>query len=246
MTKFIRALSAAALASGLALSLAASADAQDAPPPPPGAAAGPDHHWDPAKMQARMAERRQHRQQILHDALGIRGDQEGAWQAFASSTHRPDGQEGRGMRHRDGEGAGERAELTTPQRLDRMAQRMSERQARFAQRSAAIKTFYAALDSRQQKTFDALVMTRMGHGGMGGGMGDWGHDGRRLRPANAASRDLPGPSSPASSGRSKLTFRISHVCLVGAAWVPRLNRGMTAPARPAPSSGARRRRHSFR
>ena len=177
MTQFIRVLSATALAGGLALSLAASAGAQGAPPSPPGAEAGPGHHWDPAKMRQRMDERRQHRQQILHDALGVRADQEAAWQAFTGSMRPPEGKGGPGMRHRDGEGPGERAELTTPQRLDRMAERMSERQARFAQRAAATKSFYAALDPRQQKTFDALVMSRMGHGGMGGGEGGEGRGG---------------------------------------------------------------------
>ncbi len=176
MNKTIRMLSAAALAGSLALSLAASASAQNAPPPPPGAADGQARHWDPAQMRARMEERRQRRQQILHDALGLRADQEGAWQAFMASRRPPDGERGRGMR-RPGEGDGERAELTTPQRLDRMAQRMSEHEARFAQRAAATKAFYAALDPRQQKTFDALVMVRMGHGGMGGWGGHRGHMG---------------------------------------------------------------------
>ncbi|HEY5409288.1 MAG TPA: Spy/CpxP family protein refolding chaperone, partial [Caulobacteraceae bacterium] len=126
------------------------------------------------KMRQHMEERRGRRQQVLHDALGIRADQEGAWQAFAASSHRPDGDRGPGMRHRGGEGDGQQAELTTPQRLDRMAQRMSERQARFAQRAEATKRFYAALDGRQQKTFDALVMARGGGHGMDGG---WGHRG---------------------------------------------------------------------
>ena len=61
---------------------------------------------------------------------------------------------------------GDRAELSTPQRLDRMMERMQERQARFAQRAEAVKRFYASLDPRQQKTFDALAIVR--GGGMGG------------------------------------------------------------------------------
>ncbi len=174
MTKIIRMLSAAALAGGLSLTLAAAASAQDAPPPP-GAQAGA-HHWDPAKMRQHMEERRARHQQMLHDALGLRPDQEGAWQAFIAASGRPDGDRGPGMRHHDGDG--QRAELTTPERLDRMAKRMAERQARFAQRADAVKRLYAALDARQQKTFDALAMSRMGHGGMGRGhMGGWGGHG---------------------------------------------------------------------
>ena len=173
MNKTIRTLSAAALAGGLALTLASAASAQQGAPPQPNAP-GAERHFDRGQMRARFEEHRQHRQQVLHDALGLRADEENAWQAFIASSRRPEGERGPGMRHRDGDG--ERAELTTPQRLDRMAQRMSERQARFAQRAEAVKRFYAVLDGRQQKTFDALIKVRdggMGHMGGGG----WGHHG---------------------------------------------------------------------
>lgn len=168
MTKLNRMLSAAAIAGGLTLSMAAVASAQqDTSPPGPPATAG-QRHWDPAQMRARFEEHRQHRQQVLHDALGLRADQEGAWQTFVASSRPPEGQRGPGMRrHEDGE----KAELSTPQRLDRMQQRMSEHQARFAQRAEAVKRFYGSLDTRQQKTFDALQAAR------GGGMDGWGHRG---------------------------------------------------------------------
>jgi hypothetical protein len=48
------------------------------------------------------------------------------------------------------------APLTTPQRLDRQRERMTERMAQFERRSAAIKRFYGALSPSQQKAFDAL------------------------------------------------------------------------------------------
>lgn len=182
MTKTIRLLSAAALAGGLTFSAIAVAQVQNAPPQsPPGVADG-QRHWDPGKMRARFEERHQHRQQVLHDALGLRADQEGAWQAFLASSRRPEGE--RGMRRHDGDG--ERAELSTPQKLDRMQQRMAERQQRFAQRADAIKRFYAALDGRQQKTFDALIMAR------GGGMGGFGHGGGHHGPM--------GPGGPPPEG----------------------------------------------
>ena len=166
MTNIIRTLSAAALAGGLAITLAASASAQqDRPPPPPGADAGQGQHWDQGQGRDRFEARREQRQKVLHDALGLRADQEGAWQAFITSSHRRDGERGPGMRRRDS-AEGQRVEISTPERLDRMAQRMAERQSRFAQRADAIKRFYAALDPRQQKTFDALLAE--GEGGMGG------------------------------------------------------------------------------
>lgn len=180
MSKTIRMLSAAALAGGLALSLANAAAAQDAPPPPPGAPAGQAHHFDLAKLRARMEERRAHRQQLLHDALGIRPDQEAAWQAFIASRKPPEGERGPGMHRPGGPEQGQQPELTIPERLDKLQARMAERQQRITQRIDATRRLYAALDPRQQKTFDALSQMRRGMGGFGhrhGGMGGWGHRG---------------------------------------------------------------------
>jgi hypothetical protein len=116
-------------------------------------------------MKARFEARRAQRAQLLHDALGLRPDQDAAWQAFLADMRPPEGEAGRHERHRE-PGA---APSTTPERLDRMAQRMSERQARFQHHAEAVKRFYASLDARQQKTFDALMALRGGeHGRMGG------------------------------------------------------------------------------
>jgi hypothetical protein len=173
--KTIRMLSTVAVAGGLSLALAGAGMAQDqgrAPPPPAGAQAGPGGQgFNRDAMRQRMQERRQQRLKEFHDAIGLRPDQEGAWQTLTAALTPPAG-ERRGMeRGRGGEGA----QLTTPQRLDRMAQRMAERQTRFQQRADAIKRFYAVLDARQQKTFDALVGAQLGRGmggmGMGGGRG---------------------------------------------------------------------------
>lgn len=165
MNKTIRRLSVAAVVGGLSVALAGAGYAQDQggpPPPPPGAQMGPGHGWDPAAMRARMEERRAAHERMLHDAIGIRPDQEAAWQAFIGSMKPPEG-ERHGPKGRE-QGPPPQP-LTTPERLDRMAQRMAERQQRFQQHAAAVKAFYAALDPRQQKTFDALVGGR----GMGGG-----------------------------------------------------------------------------
>ena len=155
----------------LALSIASAAGAQPAPPPP-GAArdhAGPDHEAFREHMQAR----RQERLQTLHDALSLRADQESAWQAYVDGMRPPEGREGR-ERVARAEGS---APMTTPERIDRMMQRMSERQAAFSRRAEDIKHFYAALSPAQQRTFDALSRMRMG--GMGGGHGGFGHGGGR-------------------------------------------------------------------
>ena len=115
---------------------------------------------------ARMHDRQEAHAKALHAILNLRPDQEAAFQAFqAAMTPQP----GQHHEHKD-RGAVEA--MTTPQRLDRMADRMAKHQADFQRRAEAIKTFYAALGPEQQRAFDALRMITGGHRGMGhGGMG---------------------------------------------------------------------------
>lgn len=143
---------AAALMAATAGAAAAQAPAQ------PGVDAA--RRLDPEARKAQRAER-------LRAALQLRPDQEPALTAFLNSAKRPD--RARGQRRQ------EMAQLTTPQRLDRMRERMAERQAAFDQRAAATKRFYAQLTPAQQKAFDALRPMDGRHGkggrhGMRGGM----------------------------------------------------------------------------
>jgi hypothetical protein len=111
---------------------------------------------DPAKMAEHHAER-------LRAVLQLRPDQEPALHALVDSmTPAPGAME----RRRDERG--EMRELPTPQRLDRMQAKMSERQAAFARRADAVKRFYAQLTPAQQRAFDAL---HDGPGGLRGGRG---------------------------------------------------------------------------
>jgi protein CpxP len=149
----------------LGLVAAANAGAQDRPArpngPPPGAG-GVDHR----KM---FEEMRQRREQRLHDILQIRPDQDAAFHAYLAAVT-PPRREGAGPRgagrERDGQG---KPAMTTPERLDRMAARMTERQQRFAQTAAATKAFYGVLNPEQRKAFDAMPMMREGHHGFGHG-----------------------------------------------------------------------------
>jgi hypothetical protein len=146
-----------ALASAIALSSAGASFAQPAPDagaPPAGGRA-----WqrpDPAQMAERRTER-------LRAILQLRPEQEPALRALIAALQPSPEQMQRRMAER-----GEAANLTTPQRLDRMQARLAERQARFAQRADAIKRFYAQLTPAQQKAFDALPMGRGGMQGRGG------------------------------------------------------------------------------
>ncbi|MDR3512344.1 MAG: Spy/CpxP family protein refolding chaperone [Caulobacteraceae bacterium] len=134
-----------------------------APPPP---AAGGHEHW-----AERMREHAEARAKALRAILNLRPDQEPAFQAFLASM-KPEHPEGMpehpGMDHPDMNAMDHpdmdaMEQLTTPQRLDKMAARMAEHQAEFQRRAEAIKRFYAVLSPEQQRAFDALHGL-MGHG----------------------------------------------------------------------------------
>lgn len=139
-------------------------------PPPAAPQAGPAglggpremRRPDPAAMAARRAEH-------LRAALQLRPDQEPALKAYLDAArpaarpgNRPDRQQ--------------LAAMTTPQRLDAARARMTERLARFDQKAAATKRFYAQLTPAQQKAFDTL-QPRGGHGGKGSMRGPGGGPG---------------------------------------------------------------------
>jgi hypothetical protein len=144
----------AALAAVLGLGLVVSAAAQDRAPDS-GGPQGP-RGGDRQKL---FEERRHRQEQRLHDLLQIKPDQETAFRTFVSTLQQARPQ--RGQRQR---GPGERETLTTPQRLDRQAQRLADAQQRLQKQSAAVKTFYTVLTVDQRKAFDSM-------GGLGRGGG---------------------------------------------------------------------------
>ncbi len=180
-------LGAFALVAALAAPALATAQGYGAPPPPPpagqGAAPwshGEGHHGD---RRQGMQAHEQKRLQALREILRIRPDQDGAFQAYAAAL-RPEPDAGG---WRGGEPGGDRAQmaqLTTPERLDRMAKMMDEhenrRRAAFERRASATKALYAALSPDQRRVMDALpeLEGHDGHGwGKGGEMGPGPHGG---------------------------------------------------------------------
>jgi protein CpxP len=150
--------------------------AQQQPSAPPAGLHGPR---DPMAMRQHWQEKRASHLKALHDALNIRPNQESAFAAFAAAMSPPPGAGGRDG-HKADRSATAQA-LTTPQRLDQMAQRMDARTTRmkqaFERRAAATKALYAALNPDQQHTMDALHHL-MGHDGMRrGGRGEHGGHG---------------------------------------------------------------------
>jgi hypothetical protein len=130
---------------------------------------------EPGHMHQRMEAEHAERIRALHQALNIRPDQEAAFNAFAASMH-PDPHDD--WRKHDAMEPGAMASMTTPQRLDHIAQMMDERSAHmreeFQRRATATKSLYAALSPDQRRTMDALH-DLMGRHGEHGGRGHGGH-----------------------------------------------------------------------
>jgi len=143
------------LLAGLVATFAAGAMAQT-PPTPPAGAPGPRHErmqrHDPAKMKEFIAKR----QAALKQKLAISPAQEGAWTAWTGAMQPPATRPARPSRE-------DIAKLSTPERIDKMREMRAQRQARMDQRADATKTFYAALNADQKKTFDAETLRRGGH-----------------------------------------------------------------------------------
>jgi periplasmic protein CpxP/Spy len=126
-----------------------------------------------AAFQQRMAERQQEMSRDLAILLDIKPGQQAALDAYLASM-RPSA----GMRHAGDHDTG--ASETEPMRLDRLSAMMEQRASMMQARIEATRHFYATLDARQQRLFDALMRLRQAmHHGKGGHAGRrfMGHDG---------------------------------------------------------------------
>lgn len=113
-----------------------------------------------AQDQGRFQEKRTQRLAALKDKLQLQPSQEAAWQTFTQATP------GKGPMSRE-DRQSMRASfkaMTLPERMDMMLARADQRRAGMAQRTEALKQFYAQLSPEQQKVFDAEAMNfRQGH-----------------------------------------------------------------------------------
>jgi len=168
---FIRMPQRLLLAAALA-GLGTVAMAQGAALAPEAVASAPAAHqrFSPEQWHQRMAQRHAQHMADLKAALGIAPDQESAWSQFEAAMQPPEKPQPFGK-------PGEWAKLTTPERIDRMEQRMADRQQHFKQMGDAIKAFYGQLTPQQQKIFDERSMRFAEHKwhdrfGPRGGRGD--------------------------------------------------------------------------
>src|SRR3990167_8743969 len=117
---------------------------------------------DPARMQERMQQRKAQHLAELKTQLQITPAQEAAWAAFANTVQSH--KWAPGMNRQD------MAQLTTPERIDRMRALRAERAAEADRHGDATKALYAALTPAQQKTMDEQTLrphrkgNRMGEG----------------------------------------------------------------------------------
>jgi periplasmic protein CpxP/Spy len=134
--------------------LGAAAGAQPAQPavvaPGPGMMAGA--HPMMREHAAHWQEHRAQRDNALKQILQITPAQEGAWNTWIASRRAP--------ANLQRPNHGDFAQLTTPQRIDRMRELRATRDAEMDRRGEATKAFYAALAPAQQKAFDALGASR--------------------------------------------------------------------------------------
>lgn len=134
--------------------------AQNLPTPPATPHASPQHQ---EHRPARPGPHHQEHLKALKSKLQLRADQDGAWTAFASAMSAQP-QRPAPSAHRQ-----ELAQLSTPERVDRMRALRQERQAAMSaladQRGEATKTFYAQLDPEQKRIFDDETARRMAHRG---------------------------------------------------------------------------------
>lgn len=112
------------------------------------------------KMHSNMAERHAKHLSDLKDKLKLETNQASAWTAFEQAMQPPT----QPMMHPD---RAAMEKMTTPERIDQMQAHKGQRDAQMQKRANATKTFYAALNDAQKKTFDtetARMMKTMAHG----------------------------------------------------------------------------------
>ena len=151
----------AAAAITLSTAAVAGAVAQDGPPPPgmpPMADDGPGGPGGPPMMMGHHRFDPEAHAQHLRDVLQLRADQDGALKAYLAATAPMDHDRMEHADHKSGDAPPKR--LTTPERLDRETEHLTQAKARID----ATRAFYTALSPSQKKAFDTLGPMGEGHG----------------------------------------------------------------------------------
>jgi hypothetical protein len=95
----------------------------------------------------------------LHDALHLTAAQESAWSAYKASVIPPAGAQARRQ------AAAELfPTLPAPRRIDLVEAEMQQDMDELHRQAQALKTFYATLDTQQQRIFDTQTLPSQGSG----------------------------------------------------------------------------------
>ena len=103
---------------------------------------------DREARHARYSKMEAQRQQQLHDALRLTAEQESGWEKLLASES-----------SRQFPGVGQLKDwssLSVPERAEKMLEFSRKQQARMTEHVAALKNFYAMLNTDQKKTFEAF------------------------------------------------------------------------------------------
>ncbi|HCY14746.1 MAG: hypothetical protein A2Z93_15605 [Curvibacter sp. GWA2_64_110] len=99
------------------------------------------------RMQARAKRHMDRRAADLKAKLKLSAEQEGAWNSYVAAMQPP-----ATFPHPS---RAELDKLTTPERLDKMRELRKQREAEMDKRDDATRAFYATLNAKQKKVFDA-------------------------------------------------------------------------------------------
>jgi periplasmic protein CpxP/Spy len=124
--------------------------------------------FDKTTWQEHRAEHFEKHQERLHTVLQLTAAQENAWKTYQTQIKPKDKGERPDVAGLD--------KLNTVQRLDKLDALDKERDARQAERSKAIRSFYAQLNDAQKKVFDENAFPHPHHGGRGHDHGGPQHD----------------------------------------------------------------------
>ena len=157
MTRFRHTMTSAAMATALLATLSLPGFAQTTSTDNAGTAAtqaAPQKQWRGERHGGDFREHMKQRAEKLKADLKLTSAQQAAWDSYMA-TMKPAGERPARMDRQ------EFAKLTTPQRLDKMREMRTQRNAEMDRRADATKAFYAQLNADQQKTFDAQSMRMM-------------------------------------------------------------------------------------
>lgn len=125
-----------------------------------------EHRMDRAKYSEMKKQRMEKRAAELLTKLNLNAGQKAAWDAYVAKIKPAERGADQGRPAR-----GDMANLTAPERMEKMHEFMKQREQKMAERVTATKDFYAVLTPEQRKIFDEEFRPGRGHHGHGKGKG---------------------------------------------------------------------------